>query len=124
MYLLDTHIFLWWLAENHKLPLDTQEIINDPTNVIFVSSATIWEIAIKAKLEKLEAPTDIDTYIAKSNFRELVITCQQAAYTRKLPYHHKDPFDRMLISQAKLENLTIITHDKIFKKYSAKVKLV
>lgn len=117
MYLLDTHIFLWWLNDDPRLKASARAKISSQNPTVYVSSAVIWEIAIKAKLGKLKAPTNIADYINKSGFEELAITAAHAARTRELPLHHRDPFDRMLIAQAELEGLTIITHDKIFSRY-------
>lgn len=117
MYLLDTHIFLWWLNNDRRLKPSIRIKISNPRTIIFVSSAVIWEIAIKAKLKKLKAPVNIADYIKKNGFGELSITPTHAAYTRQLPLYHRDPFDRMLVAQAKLEGLTIVTRDKIFSRY-------
>lgn len=123
MYLLDTHVFLWWLKADKKLGKPVLSIISNQSNIIFVSSATIWEIAIKAKLGKIKVPSNIEDFISKSGFEELSINVSHASHTKRLPLYHKDPFDRMLIAQAMLENLTILTHDKIFKKYKVDVQL-
>lgn len=123
-YLLDTHILLWWLADNPKLTEETRQLIKNPKNTFFVSSASAWEIAIKKALGKLEAPDDLETALAANNFIPLNISIAHALSVGKLPQHHLDPFDRMLIAQAKLENITIITHDIIFKKYSTSTAII
>ena len=124
MYLLDTHVFLWFLSDDLKLKESAKNTIADKANPVFVSAATIWEISIKAKLKKLKVPKNIEEYIAKSGFEDLSVSSVHASKTRNLPLYHRDPFDRMLISQATLDNLTIITHDKIFKKYTKNIVLV
>lgn len=123
-YLLDTHILLWWLSDSSKLPQKAKELIRDPQNAFFVSSASAWEIAIKEALGKLKIPNDLEKAMLVNNFLHLTITIPHALSAGKLPLHHPDPFDRMLVAQAKIENLTIITHDTIFKKYSTNVLVV
>jgi PIN domain nuclease of toxin-antitoxin system len=123
-YLLDTHILLWWLGDYPKLSKTARELLKDQQNSFFVSSASAWEIAIKKALGKLEAPDELEKVLFENNFLPLSITISHALTAGKLPLHHLDPFDRMLISQAKVENLTIITHDPIFKKYPMKVIVV
>lgn len=120
-YLLDTHILLWWLSDNPKLSLKTRELIKNPQNSIFVSSASAWEIAIKKALGKLEVPDGLEEALYENNFLPLNITINHALIVGELPPFHLDPFDRMLISQAKVENFTILTHDRVFAKYPVKV---
>jgi len=124
MYLLDTHIFLWWINDDPQLSSLARDIITNHQHTIFISSATIWEISIKAKLKRLQVPKNIDTQVPKNNFEPLAITLAHAAETRSLPLYHRDPFDRLLIAQAKIEHLTLLTHDKHLKKYGSSVRLV
>ena len=115
-YLLDTHVFIWWMEENKKLPAEIKSIIDDPFNNIFISVITPWEIVIKIKTKKLKVPKNYASYVLNGIFKLLPIEISHVLEVEKLPYIHKDPFDRILISQAKIEDLTLITSDqKIFK---------
>ena len=116
-FLLDTHVLLWWLANDPKLSADVREIIRNPVNDSFVSVATIWEIAIKTSLGKLKQPDDLLAVLRDNRFQVLDISAEHCLNVGSLPWHHKDPFDRMLISQALVEGLTIITVDQKFKFY-------
>lgn len=124
LYLLDTHILLWWLSENENLSSKAKKLIANPENTIFVSSASAWEIAIKKALGKLSSPDNLEKTLQENNFIPLDVTIPHALAAGKLPPYHQDPFDRMLATQSKLENLTLITHDRIFKKYKVKNILV
>ena len=116
-FLLDTHVLLWWLGNDPKLSADVREIIRNPVNDSFVSAATIWEIAIKTSLGKLKQPDDLLAVLRDNRFQVLDISAEHCLNVGSLPWHHKDPFDRMLISQALVEGLTIITVDQKFKFY-------
>ncbi|MBH8553169.1 type II toxin-antitoxin system VapC family toxin [Nostocaceae cyanobacterium CENA357] len=116
-FLLDTHVLLWWLANDPKLPTDVQEILRNPVNDSFVSAATIWKIAIKTSLGKLKQPNDLLAVIRDNQFQVLGISAEHCLKVGSLPWHHKDPFDRMLIPQALVESLTIITVDQKFRLY-------
>lgn len=119
--LLDTHVLLWWLADDPKLGPQTAEIISDTRNEIFVSAVSSWEIAIKKKLGKLEAPDDIDTVVEDEGFSKLPVSLHHGEVAGNLPLHHKDPFDRMLIAQAKIAGLRIVTDDSYIKLYDVKI---
>jgi PIN domain nuclease of toxin-antitoxin system len=103
-YLLDTHIFLWWITDNSKLQKSTRDLISDKSNELFLSSASLWEIMIKSKLSKIDLPDDPKTYLKKqveiNSINILNITMEHSLETYDLPEIHKDPFDRMLIAQA------------------------
>jgi len=116
-YLLDTHIFLWWMSDAEQLSKEVFEIITDGSNQIYISSASIWEIAIKEALGKLEVDADLDTAIEENGFTELKISAICANATRKLEMIHRDPFDRMLITQALEGEMTLITVDKFIVQY-------
>ena len=110
--LLDTHALLWALGAPSKLPARTAAAVREPGNDVFVSAASIWEIAIKAALGKVSA--DIDEIARTSvevGFEELAVTFAHARRVHSLPPRHRDPFDRMLVAQALEEGLTIVTHD-------------
>ncbi|MCB0915734.1 MAG: type II toxin-antitoxin system VapC family toxin [Actinobacteria bacterium] len=114
--LLDTHALLWWLAD---APLSTvaRDLIADPTNVVYVSAASGWEISVKTALGKLVAPDDLESSLTDCNFDSLPISFSHALAAGRLPPHHRDPFDRMLIAQAQHEGLTLITRDPRFEPY-------
>ncbi len=119
--LLETHVLLWWLADNPKLPRWMCERIADPETLCFVSAATIWEIGIKRALGKLDAPSGLIPNLAEEGFRQLHITLDHAQTAAALPLLHRDPFDRMLIGQALVESLAIATLDPAFVDYSAQL---
>jgi PIN domain nuclease of toxin-antitoxin system len=116
-FLLDTHILLWFLENDSKLSDRVREVITNPENVIFVSAISAWEISIKQSLGKLIAPGNLEEALRFSGFEVLSMTLAHGIKVADLPLHHKDPFDRMLIAQALVEGLTIITVDKKFKFY-------
>jgi PIN domain nuclease of toxin-antitoxin system len=91
--------------------------INEPANEVFVSAATVWELAIKRALNKLRLPGDLPREIITSGFTALAVSMDHALAAGALPAHHNDPFDRMLIAQARLETLTLVTHDARFAAY-------
>ncbi len=118
---LDTHVLLWWLDDNPALSKKARNAISNPDNLIVLSSVVIWEIRIKQALGKLEIVPNFYSVIKNQGFELLSITSDHAFAVGDLPMHHRDPFDRMIISQAKFEGLTIVTHDNIFKKYDIPV---
>jgi len=114
--LLDTHALLWWLADE-GLSSRTRDAIADPANLVAVSAASAWEIAIKKALGKLTAPDDLEQQVHAGGFVPLPINIAHGIAAGQLPRHHDDPFDRMLIAQALAEGLTIVTRDKRFEDY-------
>jgi len=120
-FLLDTHVFLWALGNPGRLSEKAVAALRSRRNAVFVSAVTSVEIAIKAAIGKLEAPTDLDDEIALRGFSHLPLRFQHGAGLRTLHPHHQDPFDRMLIVQALAEGLTLITHDRKFEKYPVDV---
>ncbi len=123
--LLDTHALLWWLTDDPKLPIDPRHAIADPENDILISSASAWEVTTKFRLGKLPEIGDISDrliyYVRKSGFQSLSISLEHAAAAGQLPGPHRDPFDRMLIAQAKMENLPVATVDPVFRDYGVQV---
>lgn len=109
--LLDTHVLLWWLDDYRSLTTKAIGAIREGSNTVFVSAATGWEISIKRALGKLQAPDDLEEALEANRFLPLPISMHHGLVAGALPRHHDDPFDRMLIAQAQLEQLTIITHD-------------
>jgi PIN domain nuclease of toxin-antitoxin system len=116
--LLDTHIFLWLVKGSPRLTPKTKALIHS-AETVFVSSATIWEIAIKAQLGKLRADLDeVIEQIQVNGFRELPVYARHAKEVAKLPRHHGDPFDRLLVAQAISETMRLLTADAGLKAYS------
>ncbi len=123
--LIDTHILLWWLTDDAKLPKNARQLISTPDNAIFVSHASLWEIQIKAMAGKLTANLqDIIQQLPENNFQQLPIQTNHLLTLGTLPLHHQDPFDRMLIAQASHEPMHLLTHDKHLGNYSELVILV
>jgi PIN domain nuclease of toxin-antitoxin system len=111
-YLLDTHVLLWWFDDPELLSEPARSAITEPDNRAIVSVASVWEIAIKTALGKLEAPDDLEDMIEDAGFELMSIIYSHAWTVKNLPLErHKDPFDRLLVAQAKVEGLTLITRD-------------
>ncbi len=117
MYLLDSHILLWWLLEPKKLTQSAYAVIEDQKNDIHISAASIWEIAIKTSLKKLQVPSFFKEELDSLGFNIIPIDFDIAWKVKELPLHHADPFDRLIIATAQCRDLTVITQDRIFKKY-------
>jgi PIN domain nuclease of toxin-antitoxin system len=115
--LLDTHAFLWWQAGGSALAPAARQAIEAPDSVVYLSAASAWEMAIKRAKGRLESPTDVAEAVDANGFRELPISVVHAQSAGVLPPHHTDPFDRLLIAQAQLEGLTIVTRDPAFVAY-------
>jgi PIN domain nuclease of toxin-antitoxin system len=121
--LLDTHVVLWWLNDDPTLDSAVKDRLDvDPE--IFVSAATVWEVGIKQSLGKLSADRDLAARVRDSGFAALPIVADHAIAAARLPLHHRDPFDRMLIGQASHEGLTIMTRDRQFAAYGVAVEHV
>ena len=119
--LLDTAAVLWSLEDNPRLGVTARAAIVDPDNEIYVSAACVWEIAIKVSRGRLPVPSNVGEWLphelAARDFRPLPITVEHAAAVEHLPHHHRDPFDRILIAQAVVEGLRIVTADAQFARY-------
>jgi PIN domain nuclease of toxin-antitoxin system len=118
--LLDTHVVLWWLEDNPTLSEDIKSAL-DREPEVYVSAASVWEVAIKQAKGKLLAPPDLPAKVRDSGFRELRISFEHAVIAGNLPMIHADPFDRMLVAQAKHENLTFVTRDTNCKSYDVAI---
>jgi PIN domain nuclease of toxin-antitoxin system len=123
--LLDTHAFLWWISGDDRLSDRASQAIADGRNEIFVSAASIWEIAVKARLGRLSIPGDpgqfIGGQVVENAFRGLPIVAGHALRLWELPDHHRDPFDRMLVAQAQVEGLALISRDSHVARYDVEV---
>jgi PIN domain nuclease of toxin-antitoxin system len=119
--LLDTHVFLWALADPDKLSPAARQAIQNPDNTVYVSAVTAVEISIKAALGKLDAPTGLQEEIRQRGFSELPLSYSHGEALRRLADLHADPFDRLLIAQAAEENLVVITRDEKFRSYPIKL---
>jgi PIN domain nuclease of toxin-antitoxin system len=122
--LLDTHALLWILGEPHRVPERVRNLYVDPLNDVAVSAASAWEIAIKQSLGKLELPAPAETWlpaeVERAGMSFIDVTAQDALRVRSLPWHHRDPFDRLLVAQA-MGGYTLVTHDTRMKPYGVPV---
>lgn len=120
--LLDTHAFLWWISDDPRLSSRASVIIKDGNNKLFLSAASGWEIAIKVRLGRLALPEPLETFVpeqmALNAIEGLPIQMSHALHVYTLPDHHRDPFDRMLVAQAQLENLPILSADPQISLYA------
>jgi len=118
--LLDTHVVLWWSDDSVRLGPATRDAIAT-ADVVFVSAASAWETSIKQALGRLRLDDPFAYSVERSGFSQLPVTFDHAAAVGELPPYHSDPFDRMLIAQARVEQLTIVTHDRSFQAYGERV---
>lgn len=119
-YLLDTQILIWLFIDPQKIPTKVMQILKNMDNDIFVSNASIWEIAIKTSIRKLILPFELKNIVKEISEMSIIIldiTSEHLIKVADLPFHHKDPFDRLIISQALLENIPLISADINFKQY-------
>lgn len=119
--LLDTHTLIWYLNDSENLPRFSKNAITDLKNTCFISVASLWEISIKYSLDRLSIISSLEKLfeeIFESDFTMLSISNDHLLHVSKLPFHHKDPFDRLIIAQPHKENLTLISKDSKFKNYN------
>jgi PIN domain nuclease of toxin-antitoxin system len=123
--LLDTHAFLWFVLNDSSLSARAGDLIADGENEVFVSPASYWELAIKISLGKYHLDETFDTFftnqLACNDFRILPIKVQHAAVLSQLPFHHRDPFDRMLIAQSMAEGVSLVSGDDVLRCYSGDI---
>jgi PIN domain nuclease of toxin-antitoxin system len=117
--LLDTHVLIWW-DEGRRLAAEARRAIADADSV-YVSAASAWEVAIKIGLGRLRPIRTVEQAVDESGFLELPVTFRHAERVGKLPPRHRDPFDRLLIAQADVEDLTLVTRDAVFARYGVAV---
>ncbi len=115
--LLDTHALLWWLGQPAALSVAARQAIADPDNTVYLSAAVVWEIRIKAALDKLHLPANFREVLDEQPFLPLPVTVAHAHAIQSLPALHRDPFDRILVAQAVCERLTIVTRDRSIAGY-------
>ncbi len=119
--LLDTHAYLWWIARSDRLSIAAYDAVTNSGNEVFFSAASAWEIATKHRLGRLpEAESVIQNILASieaAGFEELPISVRDGEYAGRLPGHHQDPFDRIIIAQALIRNLAIISNERVFDRY-------
>lgn len=115
--LLDTHVFLWWLADDPRLDAGRRSSIADPDALVHVSAVTMWEISIKEALGRIDVGDDFAGEIDRGGFIELLISAAHALAAGRLPPHHGDPFDRMLVAQAREEGMTLVSQDAAMAAY-------
>lgn len=123
-YLIDTHVLLWYIKGDNRLKSKYIEIIDDADTEILVSSVSLWEIALKISIGKLELNTDYKNFInffTERDFSILDFDSEDLNTMINLPFHHQDPFDRLIIAQSITKNLSLISDDNKFKKYDAKL---
>jgi len=122
--LLDTRAFLWWLDDAPQLTVAASGAIGNANNECYVSLASCWELAIKSSLGKLQLAKPVERFVseqlAANSFTLLSIELRHVAKVQKMPFHHRDPFDRLLIAQAMTEKLTLVTADRAFSDYPVK----
>jgi len=121
--LLDTHVILWWLADDPALRPEVREAVCETSNLVYISAVSLWEIVIKRRLGKLQLPDDWADVLMSEPFGKLSITPQHALAVGELPDIHKDPFDQLLVAQCLSEELTLVTHDATLKRYNTPVLL-
>ena len=119
--LLDTHVALWAITDNPRLSKKARELIESPKSSVWISAATVWEIAIKHSLGRCDMPVsgrDALRYFQESGYRFLPVEPEHTAAVEELPSHHADPFDRILVAQSLVEPMRLITHDTMVARYS------
>lgn len=119
--LIDTHVLLWWLADDPQLRQVHRDVLVDGDTTVLVSSISIAEISIKSSLGKLQVPSGIEEAVIETGFNWLPFMHGHAAALQRLPWHHRDPFDRMLVAQAMVEDLPFATVDSRIKRYPVRI---
>ncbi|MHA6616564.1 type II toxin-antitoxin system VapC family toxin [Pseudonocardia sp. DLS-67] len=119
--LVDSHVLLWWLQADPRLAAAAAEAMEDGDNALYLSAASVWELSIKQSIGKLRVDVDLRSHAMEQGFTELPVTGAHATAARDLPFHHKDPFDRMLVAQAAVEGLTLVTADDALVAYGVPV---
>ena len=119
--LLDTHLLVWWFVDR-RISQRATELIRDPANQLYASAASVWEVAIKAALGKIEVKPDaLLAGLRDGGFQELAVSSRHATQVGLLPMHHRDPFDRLLVSQSLCESMSLLTDDRVLAVYGPTV---
>ena len=119
--LLDTHAALWWLVSDRRFGERALAALEDDANEVLLSAAVVWEVAIKRSLGKLEAPDDFAPTLLSAGVRPLPVRVEHAAAVERLPWHHNDPFDRMLVAQAGIEGADLVSKDDSLRAYGVPI---
>ena len=122
--LVDTHAFLWFMAGDAKLSTTARRALEDDEGTWWLSAASVWELSIKASLKRLVLPAPVAEYVAEKvqmGLHVLSVEWVHAAAVERLPFHHRDPFDRLLVAQAQVERLAVVTGDSVFRRYGVRV---
>jgi PIN domain nuclease of toxin-antitoxin system len=117
----DTHVVLWWLGDDRALGARARQALADPANTVYLSAVVVWEMRIKQAIGKLDLPDDFAEVLAEQAFVDLPVTVRHAHAVADLPMHHRDPFDRMLVAQARTEGLHLVTQDPLVARYDVPV---
>ena len=119
--LLDTHAALWWLVGDRRFGERALAALEDDANEVLLSAAVVWEVAIKRSLGKLEAPDDFAPTLLSAGVRPLPVRVEHAVAVERLPWHHNDPFDRMLVAQARIEGADLVSKDDSLRAYGVPI---
>jgi len=119
--LLDTHAALWWLARDRRLPGAVHDQLGNPAHDVLVSAVVAWEVAVKRSIGKLDVGHDVIAVLLGSGASPLPIGLDHAAAVERLPWYHRDPFDRLLVAQAQLERATLVSGDSVLRRYDVPV---
>jgi len=119
---LDTHAYLWWLRDDSELSAAARDALMDPASVVHISAATVWELAIKQRLGRLDLHgANLVAEIEANGFVELPVPARHGQRAGTLPMHHRDPFDRLLVAQAEIHGLVLVTRDRVLADYGVEV---
>ncbi len=119
--ILDTHAALWWLSDDTRLGAEAVRQLSDDTNLVLLSAAVVWEVAIKRSLGKLQVPDGLAPTLLGAGAQPLAVTLAHAAAVEALPWHHRDPFDRLLVAQTVVEAATLVSRDEPLSRYDVPV---
>lgn len=120
-YIIDTYILLYWLDDPNQITLEVRNLLESSDNKVYFSMASVWEMMIKKSIGKLNFPANLKEMLSTEDIEILSIEFEHLEQIQNLAWHHKDPFDRLIIAQAKYENLKIITNDQVFKNYTEQI---
>ncbi len=118
----DTHAALWLLSEDERLSHRADRLLTDASNEVLLSAAVVWEVSIKRSLGKLEAPDDFARLLLRAGAEPLAVSVEHAEAVSALPWHHRDPFDRLLVAQAAFERAVLVTSDERLRAYDVRVE--